>query len=1099
MKIQKIFISALLAVSPLLGYAQSDYIPGGYKLVWQDNFDGDQLDENNWNIEVNGDGGGNQELQYYRRENVAVADGKLVLTARRENYGGKQFTSGRVNTQNKAAFKHGLLQARIKFPSTKDGLWPAYWMMGNDMRRVGWPRCGEMDIVELGHAKGISAGTQDRYFGGTLHYGPSASQAGHQQLSQEYTVPADMAAITDGNYHDILVYWNGDILEMYYDITMEEWEANEPVVMSKKMFFSTSITTSDDDYAVGKYFHKPFFFLFNLAVGGWYPGITDPAKITALPNAGDEAKMYVDFVKVYQEEADEESQYRFVDENGEVVANYEETADPEIGPDNTTQLSDFATKALDENKESTFDFNNVGKVVLVMTSDGVRGHLWDAVGQDENNFVDLNVNNETRFLDMWGLDWLPERPAIYEGLNVAGGTNSFGWGEGYTKYTVVNPVTWAGQAVRFVNQDISMIDDSYWLHFAMRGGDPDVHSSQRVAIGNAEFSVGQSNGKLTSIGDYKRDGEWYYFDIPVKALKGLATPLFNGDTKNFSGSFMTFGSTDKVGAELCYDNVFFYTKVEGEIPTYSDSNADLGKYGYKTLDEDGNPVKEFNIETVKNVIPLALDNTTWQVFTGNGSYNADENLVTSIDKDYTQGNNYYVWGNQSLNSEVVNKKNAFGQETWTGAQQGITKWFDSPTETWNGMGAVPVTGTSKDMSMIDNSYYLHIELLSDAALAHVPVTIGLGSKDTDVKLTFGKYSTKAIFADFGRDGEWYAFDIPVSQIKKYGNLYIDETIKKDDVETHYKTKEWEDYLYTISTGDTQYTGAGFSVGNIFFYQKIDDEPVVSNPLGEWTTKSLDDTGNSYFDFEGKDFINFTGNGSVTAQMGEDNIIVAYSPDVEGTALNIWSYEFIGGLTFEAGQKSGTTNDSFGGDEGWIDLVPVGTQDWAGCGLINDMGADLSALEEGEWYLHFAMRGETDSNIGIDFGNAAFTIGTERFGNAIVLGNYERNGEWYSFDIPYNELKKLTTNVFPGAISNYTGNILSFHTNGQAASEIQIDNIFMWRNKDSVTAIEKPQVDKPSTNRTLGIFDLSGRKVQSMSKPGMYIIRTTNSVRKVIVK
>ena len=100
MKIQKIFISALLAVSPLLGYAQSDYIPGGYKLVWQDNFDGDQLDENNWNIEVNGDGGGNQELQYYRRENVAVADGKLVLTARRENYGGKQFTSGRVNTQN---------------------------------------------------------------------------------------------------------------------------------------------------------------------------------------------------------------------------------------------------------------------------------------------------------------------------------------------------------------------------------------------------------------------------------------------------------------------------------------------------------------------------------------------------------------------------------------------------------------------------------------------------------------------------------------------------------------------------------------------------------------------------------------------------------------------------------------------------------------------------------------------------------------------------------------------------------------------------------------------------------------------------------------
>lgn len=99
---------------------------------WADEFDAATLNEKLWNIEVNGNGGGNNELQYYRRENVKLGTDPnsgekcLVLTARRENYQGKSFTSGRVNSLGKAAFKHGLIQARIKFPHTANGLWPAY-------------------------------------------------------------------------------------------------------------------------------------------------------------------------------------------------------------------------------------------------------------------------------------------------------------------------------------------------------------------------------------------------------------------------------------------------------------------------------------------------------------------------------------------------------------------------------------------------------------------------------------------------------------------------------------------------------------------------------------------------------------------------------------------------------------------------------------------------------------------------------------------------------------------------------------------------------------------------------------------------------------
>ena len=203
-----------MAALPLGAAAQAiEGAPDGYKLVWSDEFNGTALNEKNWNIEVSGAGGGNQELQYYRRENVSVADGNLVLTARRENFEGKAFTSGRINSNQKAAFKHGIMQAKIKFPKTANGLWPAYWMMGNDINKYGWPRCGEIDIVEMGHYNGINWGLQDRYFSGTLHYGPSASNEDHQMNSQEFTRDQfnAMSPVED-EYHIFTVEWDGDYI-----------------------------------------------------------------------------------------------------------------------------------------------------------------------------------------------------------------------------------------------------------------------------------------------------------------------------------------------------------------------------------------------------------------------------------------------------------------------------------------------------------------------------------------------------------------------------------------------------------------------------------------------------------------------------------------------------------------------------------------------------------------------------------------------------------------------------------------------------------------------------------------------------------------------
>lgn len=1090
MKLRKIFISALLSAVPIFGFAQAiETAPVGYSLRWSDEFDGTTLNEKNWNYETgNGNWGfGNGELEYYtnRPENVKVSDGKLVITAKREDYNGFKFTSGRINGNSKVYFKYGVIQAKIKFPKTANGLWPAYWMMGNDINKYGWPKCGEMDIVEMGFSKGIETGWQDRYFGGTLHWGPNNN--GHQYSSQDFasannnydTDYSKWPAVEDGEWHIVTVDWDAEKCRMYLDL-----EGYNNPCRNKAVFASFDIPQSEDPNAVGTYFHKPFYFLFNVAVGGTYTGIMNADGITCF-NDGDK-QMEVDWVRVYQKDGDESAQYYYTDENGIVQTNIEAEPEPEPQPDNKTELSSFASKALDDNGESTFDFSDVEKAVAISVSDGVRGHLYDACGGDAadgGNFWNYFIDNDSRNFYFW--------ENTYMAMTTAGQTNSFGWDEGYTKLYVPDGNTWSGAGFNYTNTDLSMIENDWWLHFAMRGTDIERHTSHEIYFGNAKFFVGNSNGKLASIGDFKRDGEWYYFDIPVSALKQMcASEPFITNAAAFTGNIIELRSGN-AGAELCFDNIFFYKSKGKEIPSYAVSDVNLGKYGYKSLDENGEPVKVFDKTTVKNMAPITLDNTSREIFTGNGSYNPDENVVGDQSLDYSLDNNYFIWSNTLWTENKENIKNSLGLDTAPYAY-----WHDNGNDTWNGYGIIGQT--AKDFSIIDDSYMLHIELMSEEAVAHIPVTVGIGNSS----ITFGSYSTKTIFADFGRDGQWYSFDIPVAVLKQWGTLF-DDTDKANQ-----KKNAWADNILTFSTGETQYYGSGFAYGNIFFWKPVDETQIPGvNPLGDYTTKSLDESNNSYFDFAGKDFIIISTNGDVTERMKsfgdeyhEENILADYRPGVEGANFYNWT----GNSYRDEAKPEGVVN-SFGGDESWLYFSTHGG--WTGAGFVkktdDGTGADFTVLEDGNWHLHFAMRGTDNCNHQIGFGEAKFTIGGSMYdGKVPVLGNYERNGEWYSYDIPYSVLKNYAADMFPsnnGGQGNYVGNIFWFMSGGGEGDEIQIDNVFLWRDKDSATGIETPEITAPVKNTVTGIFDLSGRKVQSMSKPGMYIIRTADSVKKVIVK
>jgi len=247
-----------------------------YKLVWSDEFDSNTLGTN-WNVEVVSNPS-NNEMQYYLKDNVTIENGNLVITAKKQAKGNKSFTSGRVNSNNKVSFKHGKIEARIKMPKLNKGLWPAFWMMGEDITTKNWPYCGEIDIMEAGHKDAITKGVVEKQIAACLHWG---SDMNHHEMTPFVTYNANQSLTDD--YHIFTCIWDENSISFYLD-------------NSSTPYRSVKLTDANKEY-----FNKPFHILFNLAVGGDYPSIYSMSGITALTSSSP-AKMYVDWVRVYQEE-----------------------------------------------------------------------------------------------------------------------------------------------------------------------------------------------------------------------------------------------------------------------------------------------------------------------------------------------------------------------------------------------------------------------------------------------------------------------------------------------------------------------------------------------------------------------------------------------------------------------------------------------------------------------------------------------------------------------------------------------------------------------------------------------------------------------------
>ena len=239
-----------------------------YELVWSDEFNGNSLDTNTWNYEIGTGswGWGNNEQQYYTDRNIRVSNGTMKITAKREDYGRMKYTSSRITTKNKKNFKYGKIEARIKMPKFK-GVLPAFWMLGANQDSVGWPKCGEIDIME--------AINDENLVYGTLHW---FNDPGNNNADSGSSV-----AVADRTeYHVYGVEWTADKLRWYVD---------------GKVYRTMDV--SNDSFSEVR---KEYFVIFNMAIGGQWPGYN--IDETAFP-----ATMEVDWVRAYKKVEETTTKY----------------------------------------------------------------------------------------------------------------------------------------------------------------------------------------------------------------------------------------------------------------------------------------------------------------------------------------------------------------------------------------------------------------------------------------------------------------------------------------------------------------------------------------------------------------------------------------------------------------------------------------------------------------------------------------------------------------------------------------------------------------------------------------------------------------------
>lgn len=643
------------------------------------------------------------------------------------------------------------------------------------------------------------------------------------------------------------------------------------------------------------------------------------------------------------------------------------------------------------------------------------------------------------------------------------GKNSFGV-EGEYKTLVTTDKGWSGFGYNVDsskgNLDLSCINKDYKLHLSLKAShnypidfylfDGSGHVAHLV------FGQYDLEGR-DPVANFKRDGKWHNIDIPMTYLTKKFGIDFSKDT-DYNGNLLCINAGAAKGVQVNYDAVFFY----GPKDSKPDENVQMGLSRTSATVTD----ETFQFSEDERYYIVTLDATT-------KAQNLKNSQIVDCGPNGTS-HNLYPWDN-TCKANSTSDANSFGvmepYMSWTQTDKG-----------WFGLG-YNVAGSAEPLNLsgINDDYYLHLAVKSTYQGSILFTVTDVMGKSGNIVLGKEAYHDHAPLADFARDGKWHNVEIPVHLLNANDGLNFTRS-------TNYTGNI---FSVLMSGGE----GATVDYDAVFFHGPK-TSPAYETEKVDKKNFSITKASEKPFQFSKEDtyYIVTLDNDTKKTYLDKDQI-VDIGPDESTRFLYPW------GETVTTTAAIGA--NSFGVEGGYAAWETLPDKGWSGLGFYIDRPGltNLSGINK-NYALHFAIKSSTTQPIDIVIadGNKKechFVLGKDKYGDNKAVGDFERDDTWYNVDIPVSYLIRQGLDF--RTAKAYEGNIFSVMLGTTGGLKCDYDAVFFHGPKDKTLGIDNITEDNNNVIGFAGteIFDLQGRKVQNMTTPGIYIVRTAQGVKKVM--